>query len=483
MTRLLAKLHRWVSIGLCLMFATWFASGVVMIYVPFPSLPDAERIARAEIVDVSEITSLSDALVATDIQSVDRLRLLQYQERPTLIVEGQSNNVIAIFADTTEFIQSLTDTDASNIAEKFSGASVASVSDLISYDQWIVHHRFDPYRPFYRVEMADSVGTHLYVSTKTTEVLQQTNRQQRAWNYVGAVVHWIYPTFIRKNWALWDQLVWWISLVGIIGVLAGLTLGIQHTRASRQRGNKGLASPFRGLLALHHKIGFVFGIVVLLWIFSGWLSMDHGRLFSIPDPTAQQVADVRGITLTEALSQAQALDFARFNGIREFEFTAFNEQAFVVARSLGASELIPIGSSHIADQAYLISAAELAASRAWPDNNVRDSYLVPADDIYGHLREGSLGERTLRLILDDPDETWVHVNLNDGRLISVMDDSRRMYRWLFNGIHSLDFPGLVNLRPLWDVIMIVLMTIGFIFSFTGIAIAYKRVARALNKGH
>ena len=54
------------------MFAIWFASGVVMIYVPFPSLPDAERIARAEIVDISGITSLSDALTATDIQSVDR---------------------------------------------------------------------------------------------------------------------------------------------------------------------------------------------------------------------------------------------------------------------------------------------------------------------------------------------------------------------------------------------------------------------------
>ncbi len=125
MIKLLSKLHRWVSIGLCLMFAIWFASGVVMIYVPFPSLPDAERIARAEIVDISGITSLSDALTATDIQSVDRLRLLQYQERPTLIVEGQHNNVVAIFADSTELIQPLTDTAASHIAEKFLNASVA----------------------------------------------------------------------------------------------------------------------------------------------------------------------------------------------------------------------------------------------------------------------------------------------------------------------------------------------------------------------
>ena len=61
------------------------------------------------------------------------------------------------------------------------------------YDQWVVHDRFDPYRPFFRVDLDDEDRTHLYVSTKTTEVHQKTNRQQRLWNYFGAVIHWIYP--------------------------------------------------------------------------------------------------------------------------------------------------------------------------------------------------------------------------------------------------------------------------------------------------
>ena len=481
MTRVLAKLHRWIGIVLCLMFAIWFASGVVMIYVPFPSLSDTERIAKAESVDVSAITSLPSALAVTGISAVDRLRLLQYQQRPILVVEGYSNDVLVSFADTPELIPPLTVVDAGNIAEKFSSDSVVSVSEPITYDQWVVHHRFDPYRPFFRVALADRAGTHLYVSAKTTEILQQTNRRQRAWNYVGAVVHWIYPTFIRKDWALWDQLVWWMSLVGIMGVVAGFILGVQHFRTARQRGDKGLASPFSGWLAWHHKIGFLFGIIVLLWIFSGWLSMDHGRLFSVPDPTVQQVADVRGISLSEALSQIQLEDLARFSDAKEFDITALDEQPFLVVRSHEGSELMRIRSSRIVDQAYLISAVESATSRAWPDSAIKESYLVPEDDIYGNLREGSLGKRTLRLVLDDDDETWIHVNLNDGRLISVMDDSRRIYRWLFNGIHSLDLPGLANRRPLWDVLMILLMVVGFVFSLTGIVIAYKRVARVLNK--
>ena len=35
--------HRWIGIGTCLLFAMWFVSGVVMMYVAFPQLTDAER--------------------------------------------------------------------------------------------------------------------------------------------------------------------------------------------------------------------------------------------------------------------------------------------------------------------------------------------------------------------------------------------------------------------------------------------------------
>ena len=475
MARFLTSFHRWISIGLCLMFGTWFASGIVMLYVPFPSLSDAERIERAEIVDVSAIKSLSRSFVATGIDLASRIRFLQYQNRPILVVEGNSLNVAAVFADSSERVLPLTAADASGIAENFSSASIKSVSDAFFYDQWVVHDRFDKYRPFFRVALEDDAQTHLYVSAKTTEVLQKTNRQQRAWNYVGAVVHWIYPTFIRKNWALWDQLVWWVSLAGIMGVVAGLVLGVQHLLIARRRGIAGLASPFNGWLAWHHKIGITSGIIVLMWIFSGWLSMDHGRLFSVPDPSAQQVDDARGITLPEALGQLRLEDLARFPNTTEFEITGLNQQALLVARNHESTEIMSIKSSRIADQEYLISAAKSAVSQAWPSMKIKDSYIVTPDDVYGHLREGSLPEATLRIVLDDSDETWVHVNLYGGRIISVMDKSRRMYRWLFNGIHSLDLPGLVTKRPLWDVLMILLMTLGFIFSLTGIVLAYKRL--------
>lgn len=463
------------------MFAAWFASGVVMIYVPFPSLSEAERIDKAEVVDVSGINSLSESFIAAGITLANRIRLLQYQNRPILVVEGDSHDAVAVFADSSELVPELTAEDSRNIAENFSSASIISVSKPIMYDQWVVHQRFDPYRPFFRVEFGDEARTHLYISAKTTEVLQKTSRQQRVWNYVGAVVHWIYPTVIRKNWALWDQLVWWVSLFGILGVTAGAILGVQHSVAGWKRGSKGLASPFSGWLAWHHKIGLIFGVFVLLWIFSGWLSMDHGRLFSTPTPTVEQGANFRGISLSAALSEVTQGDLTKFPNIREFEFSALAGQALLIAKNDNASDLLVIKDDLNPDRRNLIFAAQSAVSQAWPSTTIKDSYVVDADDVYGRLREGSLPETTLRIVLNDVGDTWIHVNLADGRIISVMDRSRRIYRWLFNGIHSLDLPGLADRRPLWDVLMVLLMIVGFMFSITGVVIANRKLLRLFMK--
>jgi hypothetical protein len=199
--------------------------------------------------------------------------------------------------------------------------------------------------------------------------------------------------------------------------------------------------------------------------------------FSVPNPTAQQIADMRGMDLSETLNAIQLEDLYEAAGAKEIELTALNKQTLVVARNAKTSKLIPIGFSQISDRGSLISAVEFSVSKAWPDNVVSDSYLVPANDVYANLREGSLGEETLRLILDDADETWIHVNLTDGGLISIMDNSRRIYRWLFNGIHSLDIPGLVNHRFIWSLIMVLLMSVGLTFCVTGIVLAFKKITK------
>ncbi|RPJ87815.1 PepSY domain-containing protein, partial [Achromobacter xylosoxidans] len=54
--RWLYLIHRWAGIVLCLFFAMWFISGVVMMYVGYPKLTPQERLAHLPALDSAAIT-------------------------------------------------------------------------------------------------------------------------------------------------------------------------------------------------------------------------------------------------------------------------------------------------------------------------------------------------------------------------------------------------------------------------------------------
>ena len=62
----------------------------------------------------------------------------------------------------------------------------------------------------------------------------------------------------------------------------------------------------------------------------------------------------------------------------------------------------------------------------------------------------------LRVKFDDPLETWVYVDPALGQLVASIHRLHRVERWLYNGLHSLDFGFWYDRRPLWDIGMILL---------------------------
>jgi hypothetical protein len=81
--------------------------------------------------------------------------------------------------------------------------------------------------PLYKASFADERGTVLYVSGLTGEVVQDTHRSERFWNWLGAVPHWLYFTVLRQDGALWSQVVIWTSLLGTFLTLTGIYVGIR----------------------------------------------------------------------------------------------------------------------------------------------------------------------------------------------------------------------------------------------------------------
>ena len=190
MLRPLTLLHRWLGVSVCLLFAMWFATGIVMHFVPFPALTEAERIAGLAPVDPSRVEHGPGAAAsASRIKNALRIRLLQRSDGPVYLVSGASGVESLHAADLTKAAVS-SERLALAIAvdsarQRRIDPSRATFAELANYDQWTVPNRFDPHRPLYRITLDDDVGTELYVSSATGEVVLDTTRRERWWNYVG----------------------------------------------------------------------------------------------------------------------------------------------------------------------------------------------------------------------------------------------------------------------------------------------------------
>ncbi|NJN36991.1 MAG: hypothetical protein HC794_07980, partial [Nitrospiraceae bacterium] len=110
--------------------------------------------------------------------------------------------------------------DAVHAAERFSRARAIG-HERLDTDQWTVPGGYNAHRPLVAVDMEG--GARLYVSTRTGEVVQDTTRWERGWNWVGAVVHWVYPTVLRSRPEAWHWVVivlsGWALLTALIGVV------------------------------------------------------------------------------------------------------------------------------------------------------------------------------------------------------------------------------------------------------------------------
>jgi len=218
--RVLAALHRWWGVAFCLLFAMWFASAIVMHFVPFPARNGAGRIGGSAAVDNRAIRSDQEAL-------------------------------------------RIAGAHASSHGLDTSRATIA----LIAYDQWTVAGDFDSDRPIYRIALNDDTGTDIYVSAAGGDVVLITTRTMRLANYFGSIAHWIYPAALRHHAKAWRALMWWLSLLATIGAVIGAIVGTVHL---------GKGTRYRGLHRAHHVFGLILSPFILCWIFSGFLSMDDG---------------------------------------------------------------------------------------------------------------------------------------------------------------------------------------------------------------
>jgi len=279
MIRALTLVHRWLGVPCSLLFAMWFASGIVMHFVPFPALTEAERVAGMAPIDLARMTyGLHDAVAATGIEEAAGVRLLQRDDGPVYVVSG-GGRLDALHADDLTPAPVRTAALARALAvdharrRGLDAAGVAAAQSL-NRDQWTVAGDLDRHRPLWRIVLNDGAGTELYVSSVTGEVVRDTTLRERRWSYAGSVAHWLYPTPLRAHPRIWTATVWVVSALASIAAIAGVVLGVALL-VTRLR-----LSPTGCWHAWHHALGLVCAAFVLPWIVTGWLSVDDGRVLA-----------------------------------------------------------------------------------------------------------------------------------------------------------------------------------------------------------
>ena len=471
--RALILLHRWLGVSFSLLFAMWFSTGIVMHFVPFPALTEAERIDGLTPIDPSQgAYDPAAAVNASGIKDATRVRLLRRGDGPVYVVTGLSG-ISAVRADDLTNAAIKSAPVALKIAEaaarqRGQNTSQAALVDFANYDQWTVPNGFDRHRPLYRIALNDNAGTELYVSSITGEVVLDTTRRERAWNYVGSVAHWIYPTLLRRSHGAWDATVWSLSLVALIVAISGSIIGILRMKIARWC----ILSPYSGWQKWHHVFGLACMTFVLTWIFSGWLSMDHGRLFSTGRLSAAETAAIADAPAWEKMPTQAVRSISA--GAREVEWFAFNRKFYRRDRTgLDAQLLVPLdsGAHGSSPQIEFLAAQEISAFVERVASGCNVPVIVHADDNYA-IAAAMPNAPVYRSVCGD---VWFHIDGASGAILERLDPSRRAYRWFYSALHTMDFPILSARPTLRSALVVILCGFGFVFSLTGAVIGWRRL--------
>ena len=473
--------HRYLGVAVGLLMLMWFASGIVMMYVPYPQLTDKDRLSILSPIPWQACCSFEAQSLDADLpirlveihnMAGDPIMGIVPQGRPPRLASlGPAGPVFdidepkarAIAFDAAPHIVS---GDTKNVEE-----------EVIERDQWTVGDNGDG-SPFFHFTFDDPARTQIYVSSTSGDVVVWTTAAQRFWNWFGAIPHWLYFTQLRSNGPLWSQVVIWTSIVGGFLTLLGLYLGIAQFR----HGTSGRVSPYRGWFFWHHIAGLVFGVLTLTWVVSGTLSMnpwgflegrggnERARLVGNPI-TWSTVRDSLA-----AMKEHPPADVVRLRSApldsKLFWLAAKSDGS--IARLDANGTPAPLGMTDL----------QKAGERVTQGAPVESKEIITSGDEY--YFDFSVAERddappfpVYRIVLNDAEHTRYYLDPTTGQLVRRVDANSRGQRWLFSGFHRMDFTAWLRARPFWDVIMIVLLLGGLGVTGTGTYLAILRIKRDL----
>ncbi len=489
----------------------WFVSGMVMMYWSFPEVSAEDRLQRAAALNPGRIRLSAEeahAILGRD-EPPAQVRLTTFDGRPVYRIavgrdaRGGGGGTAMVYADdgTEQLVvdHAMIDRAAAN----WTGLSLGSATreSIEEVDQWTVAGLLRAGLSLYKYSWPD--GQQVYVNGETAEIVQYTTTRSRLWAYLGAIPHWLYFTPLRKHSAEWSSFVVWSALIGTVTALMGVVIGVwmYSPRKRYRQVGKPTSIPYRGWKRWHAIIGLFFGVVTTTWAFSGLLSMGPfpivNRLTELtirsdaPRGDGASTSNNRGVNVATALRGSRRLELSSYTEkhpataiaalgdfeAKELQYTSFaGEPVYLASNGRGETRVIPMRGEV---KATFELDDVMRVVREAVGNGLAELRVLEGYDAYYLDRRG---ERPLPVIyarMNDAVSSRYYIDPKTARVVGSYSARNWVSRWLYHGLHSLDFPWLYKHRPLWDIVVLVLMLGGTALSATSIVMTWRVLARKL----
>lgn len=484
--RLLHRLHRVLGAALCVLLLSWFASGAVMTFAGFPSYR-----AEARLHDSAPLPSTLDTLppqvlswLSSDSpQSGNVLTLVNTASGPRWSLQSSEHGVQSVAALPPHDSPAVGELSARAEAERIVRARTRAATLLSDPDQWTVPLPRTLF-PLWKVELRDAESSVLYIVRGTGEVVQRTDRPKRLWAWLGAIPHWIYPTILRQQRALWKQVVIILASFSLVISVSGLIIGADaKLRLWRRRHRAGRTVLRDRYLRWHQRIGLCFGVFVSTWLFSGILSFtpfEWTRSAGVYKAAPHKLAGAKIVVdprfIPDALARCQ-----RDLVVHELRYLQIVGVPTVVclARS-GASRIVRQREGELHASARLPDTdLRLIATALGASSTIAGAHVLEHADAYYYPTHASpqIARPYWRIDLDDADETSYYFDPRLAELLQIQTCRLRWSRWLFQGLHSWDFAFLYESPLLWRSLVVLAMLLGSALSLTALRMAIVRFHR------
>jgi hypothetical protein len=161
--------------------------------------------------------------------------------------------------------------------------------------------------------------------------------------------------------------------------------------------------------------------------------------------------------------------------VKELEYTSFaGEPVYIASNGGGETRIIPVSGE---PRTTFDPDVVMKIVREASGGSLSELRLMHEYDAYYLDRRG---ERPLPVVyarMNDAVGTRYYIDPKTARVAGTYSARNWVNRWLYHGLHSLDFPWLYKHRPLWDIVVISLMLGGTALCVTSIVMAWRVLVR------